>query len=480
MLSGSRPHPRPSLRPAAGAVLLLLALLPWPALAEDEPTACFTTRQNQGDSPIGDGLDQITVDGEDLWVAVQWGDDPSLPDAALVLATPSGTVTGAWPAPRSPGERTEQHLAGALGQTGVLGFQYVLRLEDAEGLRAQASLRAIVDCPQGELCRYRLVRGLKGGPITVSEAFWNALAEARDTGAPDLIGHVREHHPELAGEIPGFVWQMQISEEIPEKAPGTDCSCRWIDLQNLVPQGTVSLEAGDGSPPTHVFGWNHAGAHLLSGLQTTGGEVELELGDTRGRSSFGIQLLCTRAEGEAVPTRYPTSWPSLPVLALGERRLQSCPAPCMPVIEHRAELLGCAEAKALSRAGLPARASSKIVASVGLRPLAAVGGGAIAEVGVADGERLRSREAFEEEYSGKLEAMGAIAGAEAEAALLVDADEPGTLFSYGYASAAVKYLLWFEASAGCPEVPDYGGGGLDLINNDQHEGGVAIDRWEDP
>ncbi len=472
MFFDSRHHPRHLVLTSA-VVLLLVALLGGPARA-DHNQACFTTRPSDPDlGPIGDGLDRIGAIAEDLLVAVQWADDPNLPDAALTMTTPSGVTVGSWPVTRFPGEQTEHQLDGALAQVAALGFQYFLRLEDAGGIRVEAPIRAIVDCPKGEPCQYRLVRGLQAGPIVVSPDFWDALDEARGAGSSDLIGHVRDHHPELAGEIPGFVWQMEIAGT----TGGDGCACRWIDVQGSAPKTRRDLDQGNGNPPNHVFGSNYRGARHLVGAQTTDGVVEVQFSKTRGTSIYGIQLLCNLPSDESTPTRYATGWPSLPFLVLDEPQIESCPAPCTPVIEHRAELLGCAQAEAYDFGGPPAQAISKIITSIGLQPLTTAGGGTRAQADTTGGPSAVSRKTFADDYTMTLQATGAIAGAESEASLWLDAETDDTGYGYAYASAAVLYLLEFEAPVTCDGIP-YHQGGIDLIRPNPHEGGVAVVRWE--
>ncbi len=465
-----------SLRRLAGAALLLLVLLsPEPAAALQD--ACFTTLpRDPGTGLSGDGIRRLEADREDLLVTVSWSDDPAGGDATWILATPSGTVAGSWEAPRQVGEITEQRLAGALARVAVLGFQYVLRLEDGETALAETRFRAIADCPDRDLCRYRLLRGLTGGPITVSERLWDALAEAREDDSPDLIGTVRELHSELAAEIPGLLWQMQESEPM----PGSGCSCRWLDVQSLMPQSATSLDAGDGISQ-EVFGDNSQGAGMLVAAQTIQDPIEITGDETWGRSLLGIQLLCTRFSGQVAGTRYPTSWPSLPELVLEQRRLESCPAPCMPTIEHEAQVQGCVEARAAGRHGRWANAHSKLDAWIELGSISRVDGVAVAGVDVTDGETLRDAELFGEGSSASLEATGATAVAEAAASILIDADsQTQMLRSYAWGAASVRYKLWFGVLESCEGAIPRHSSEIDRLEDSLHEGGVAIDRWEDP
>ncbi len=468
MLPGSLPLIRLSLRTAAVLVLLVLHL------ASPTPVAgnCFITGlpERTGQPPAPLPL-RIGVDRDDLLVTVQWPDSPDSPNATFVLSTPGGLEAGAWPAETAPGEETEQRLPGALAGVATAGFQYLLELREPDRVLGRRNLRVTVNCGR-EPCEYGLVPGLEAGPIVVSEELWNALDEARADLSPDLLATARDQHPEVAGEIPGFAWQWLQAE--PE--PGSGCHCRWLVAEKTT-QG-LYIGPRSGQPPRHRFGKNLEGAAFLTGIQAKQGTIAVQRNETEGRSLIGLHLLCTRYHG-ANPASYPTVWPSLPQLKIWEPVVSSCPAPCTPVIKHLADVGGCAQAGATSRDDQRVQAWAEVDAKVTLNGRSRITGAAQLDVDVTRNELVRDIEYLFKHSTATLEAESAIARLSAGGYLSVTAQPPANgTWSYGFATASLEYFMYLHA----PEICGIAKGVAGLYEPLQgtQDGGVALERWEDP
>ena len=464
--------PRWRWRAVFTAGLLVACTLALPSTADG---GCVSSgpKREPGLPPVGDEMQRMAADREDLLVTVYWSDELLHPDATLVLSTPAGADLASWKVARLPGKETEERLPGALVPVATSGFQFVLRLEGPKGPLDESAFEVAVDCPAGGLCSYQLLPGLTGGPITVSEALWNALDEARGAGSPDLLATVRKQHPELAGEIPGFAWQMEVSEP---KA-GDDCHCRWLTVVSLTP--ATGIGPPRGGAPLHRFGTNDDGVAFRAGLQGVQGGGEVTRSETTGRSLLGIHLLCTRSAGGS-PVRYPTKWPSRPVLEVRERQLNVCPPPCVPTIRHRTELGGCAQGIAAGRYGLRATAYAEVDASVTVGAQSVSAGGAAVDLFASDGETFRDTELFSADASATLTATGATAVAESGALLRVGAGrQSNDEYSYAFAAAGITYTMRLWTEDVCEGIPEHSSL-LKLLRQSSQEGGVTMVRWEDP
>ncbi len=463
-------------RPCASLCLVLMVLstlfLPTPAAAN-----CLHIRPpygEQGDVDPGDGLVlRIAPDREDLWVTVQW----SLAArrlATFVLSTPTGEELMSWMVPRTPGEVSEHRLSKALSQITNLGFQYRLHLANPDGTTSGVSFRVAADCPPDGLCTYQLLPGLEGS-LTVSHALWSALDEARVAGSTDLLADVQAQHPELAPEVPGFGWQLQTAEPV----ANADCRCRWLTVEGLAPKKPLEIGNLNTTPPLQDYGENLEGAAFYGLLQGTAGTVTMSRPQLVGQTTFGLQLLCTRDLGESA-ARFPTSWPSLPELEIAQRQLETCPAPCTPMIEYTSTVWGCAQATATSRNGNDAEAAAEIDVSLALGSQSLIAWAALVEADVASGQTVRDLESLWKQSSAELYTEGAVATmvAGGEQSIAVEA-LGGARTSYALTSMSTKYKMKFVGSASCEGIPQ-DEASVGNLHDGTHEGGVAIEQWEDP
>ncbi len=451
------------------ALLLLIFVSVSPATAE----TCLEFEFPIFGGTTGDGLGLDGVEHEDLQVSIGWGDD-GLPDANLVLSTPAGVDLETWPVARDPGERTEHLLESALVHvaTANAGFQFRLRLEDAEGPRDEVRFRVGVTCPTGENCRYRLIEGLEGGPIAVSEEFWNAVAWAKASGSSDLIETVRTKFPDLTDEIPGFVWELTLGEQ----QGNADCTCRWVDAVGL---STPAIEIGDksGQQPLHVLVENPEGAFFAAGAQSIDGPTGASRFVTQGRSALGIWLLCTTTTG-GDDIQLPTDWPSRPVLWLEEPTLDPCGVECMPTIEHVGRIAGCAQSIAAGN-GLWAQSAAEVDGSLVLNSSQSlIAGAATVQVdapGTTVGDNI---DHFDQTSTMTLVAPGAVAEVAGSGKVSVQATDASNGHGYSYAGSAMDFHLRFTAQASCEGIGPHDADLGNLL--DGADGGVAIERWEDP
>ncbi len=465
---------RPFLHRTAGVVLSLLILqLWWPAPAPGQrsprPGTCFFS------GLPGEYLSEVSlrleIDSEDLLVTVPWPEEPGSADLTFVLSAPVAGEIGGWPAEQVPGEETEQRLAGALTQVAAAGFQYLLELRDAGEVVGRRPFRVAVNCA-GEPCEYQLLAGLEGGPIAVSEAFWEALAEARAGGSPDLLASVRDQHPELAAEVPGFAWQYQQVES----RPGTDCSCRWLVVQRLTP-GTV-IGPWAGPLPSHQAGISHPGAGFVAGVQTISGRADVERNQTEGSTVLGLQLLCTSDRG-GTPEQYPTLWSSLPMLEIRKPALSSCRAPCTPLIDHLAYVGGCAAGTATSREQQRAWSRAEMDAGASLNGQATIAGAALIDLDFSNNQSFNTQDSFLRDSAATVTGEQAVVELHAGALIKAEVTSPDNdNFSYAFAAASMEYALELEA----PEICGIPQGGALLVNAlpKDKDGGVAMERWELP
>ncbi len=463
---------------AAGPVLTLLALW-WPAPGAAD---CFTSRLNEPPGrPATAVAPQLGVDREDLVVTVRWSDGPPYPDPVFTLSAPGKAEVGWWPAEQIPGQETVQHLPGGLSQVATAGFQYLLELRDGETIIGWRAFRVAVSCA-GSPCEYRLVPDVEGGPIVVSQAFWSAMAEARAGGSSDLLATVRKDHPEIAGEIPGFAWQLQQAEpQDPGDRPGGrrgGCRCRWIGSQNLT--NPLSIGPRQGTRPEHEYGENLEGAAFCAGAQSSGGSaVNLPASNTSGTTFLQLELLCTLETGGG-PVPYPTSWPSRPVLTVPEPELEPCTAPCTPRIEHGTEVRGCAQGGVTSRKDREVSAAVEMSADVSLNGDLLIFGAAVIEIGVTRSEFIRDLDYLDESKTAIVRSEVASVQLHAQAALSSEALPPigGGAPSYSFTASSIEYTTWFEAPETCG-MPR----GWALIHaplRGPDDGGVAMERWERP
>ncbi len=466
MTSGSRHLDCPSLCRAAGAVLWLLLLqLSSPALGA---VSCFTSGLPDGYHSTLVPL-HLELDREDLLVTTQWPNEPRSADATFVLSAPGEGDVAFWPAEQAPGEDTEQRLAGALTGVAAAGFQYFLELRDPEGSLGRLTFRVAVSCAD-EPCEYHLVAGLESGPIAVSEAFWNAMTEARTGGATDLLASMRNEHPEVAAEIPGFAWQLQQAES----RPGGGCSCRWVAVHSLSDGAFIGSRGGE--RPSHEYGTNFDGAAFLAGAQATAGRAEVDRTRTEGSTGLGLQLLCTADRG-GNQAEYDTSWPSLPRLQVREPVISSCRAPCTPLIDHLALVTGCAEGYAVSRDNQRAWAWAEVDASGSLDGQPTIAGTALIDLDVSTSVAAGDRDSFFRDSMTTVRADGASAILHAGASLKVEALSPSSDdHSYAYSAASMEYALEFQAPATCGIKPGYASFVYALPRDD--DGGVTMERWE--
>ena len=449
--------------PAPGAADCLVSRLPAP---DGRPAAA-----------ISPGLD---VEREDLLVTLRWSETPSYTDPTFVLTAPAAGDLGSWPALVIPGEQTAQRLPGALSQVGGAGFQYLLELRDGDAVVGWRAFRVAVDCAGGP-CRYRLLPDLEGGPIAVSEAFWNVVDEARAGGSKDLLTTVRKNHPELAGEIPSFAWQLQ---QLEPPSPGdrsgrsgSGCSCRWVLAESLTAFSVIGPRQG--TRPEHEYGVNMEGAAFFAGTQSTGfPAAEVERPQTTGTTLLGLELLCTTAEGGST-ARYPTTWPSRPLLEVTEPVLIPCPAPCTPTIEHGAEVKGCAQGGVTSRQGLPVSARAEMDAGLSLNRQLMIDGVAVIDIQVTDDELIRDVEYLDKSSAAVLRSESAVVELDAGAFLKSTATQPDTgAPSYAFTAASMEYTVWLEAPEACGIPPAWAQVHSPLRGSD--DGGVAMERWEQP
>ena len=195
--------------------------------------------------------------------------------------------------------------------------------------------------------------------------------------------------------------------------------------------------------------------------------------------AFGVQLLCTRATGQGEIERYATSWASLPTLEVEQQVLGDCPAPCTPVIQLTADAHGCVQGTANGRWDQPAKAIAELAADLGLGDLSLIEGDARIRV-ATDGESARDQENFDKVSVVEQSAYGAIATVEASG--LIDADAAwlqAPQASYAFAAATFGYQLIFDVPASCQGVPAHNAQ-LTSLEKPWQEGGVAMERWEDP
>ncbi len=464
---------RHSQRPAAGVVLSLLALqLGWPAPAPGQGSprrgTCFFSRL-PGEYLSAVSL-RLAIDREDLLVTVRWPEEPGSADLTFVLSAPEVGEIGGWPAEQTPGEEAEQRLAGALSQVAAAGFQYLLELRDAGEVLGWLPFRVAVNCAE-EPCEYQLLAGLEGGPIAVSEGFWEALAEARAVGSTDLLASVRDQHPELAAEVPGFAWQYQQIES----RPGADCSCRWLVVQRLTP-GTV-IGPWAGPLPSHEAGISHPGAGFVAGVQTISVRADVERNQTRGSTVLGLQLLCTSDRGGTVE-QYPTLWSSLPVLEIRKPALTSCHAPCTPHIDHLAYVRGCATGLAASIDQQRAWSRAEMDAGASLNGQPTIAGAALIDLDFSNNQSFSTQDSFLRDSAATVTGEQAVieldAGALIKAEVSSDSDNSG----YAFAAASMEYALELEAAEICG-IPQGGALLVNALSKDK-DGGVAMERWERP
>ncbi len=480
MFTACRSFTRHSFRSTVAALMLVLLLSgPTPAVGKErgnaspgnEPvTSCFVSRLPVPDGRVaGVVAPRLTVDREDLLVTVRWPAEPSR-DPTYLLSTSAGAVAS-WPAQQTPGEETVQRLSGALAHVATAGFQYFLELRGADGLLGWQTFRLTVSCGSGP-CVYRLLPGFEGGPLTMSRKLWDAVAEARAGGAGDLLASVRQTHPELAAEIPGFAWQWQ-------QAAGRDdgCSCQWVSTESFSPMALLGPPSDQ--PPTHESGINMEGAGFFAGVQSIDGAIDLSLTGAASTTAIGLELLCTLDLG-GQQARYPTSWPSMPELEVVEPILEPCPAPCTPVIEHRTEVRGCVQGGATSRLNMPGWSKAEIDVGVALDGNSTLAAAAAIKVDISDNELVRKIELIDKVSTATLNAESV--SVEIGAGTLLEAEgtlEPDTgTYSYAFAAAALEYRTLLLAPPIC-DLPE-GRAYADHPLRGFDDGGVTMERWENP
>ncbi|MEM7583602.1 MAG: hypothetical protein AAF560_09505 [Acidobacteriota bacterium] len=426
-----------------------------------------------GETDPGDGiLLRLIPDREDLVVNAQWSAELHR-EATFILSTPSGVELMSWTVERAPGKVTEHRLPDALSHVSSSGFQFRLRLAALDGETPEVAFRVAADCPTEDLCTYRLLPGLEGG-LTVSQELWSAIDEARGSGSEDLLAEVQAQHPDLASELPGFSWQLQESEP----TPVGECRCRWLTVEGLTPKKPQGFGQQSANPPLQDYGSNLAGGAFYAMLQGTEGAISTSQNQLHGQTTLGLQLLCTRNEG-STQARFPTAWPSLPELEVEMRRLATCPAPCTPTLEHETIVWGCAQATAAGRGGNRAAANAGIDVALQLGTQSLMARAAQVNLQAKSGQVLRDIESNWEATSATLSAEGASATLVTGGSQAIDVEALGGRTSYAFTSVSAKYHMKFLASASCAEVPD-GAVLLNSLFDGTHEGGVAVEQWEDP
>ncbi len=461
----------PGARLCLALIALLFLLLPTPASAN-----CMhlgVTPGELGDVDPGDGILRLASDREDLLVTAQWSSE-TLRQATFILSTQAGQEVMSWTVPRTPGATSEHRLTAALSVVANLGFQYQLSLASTDGTAPELTFRVAADCPPDGVCTYRLLPGLEGG-VTLSHALWTALDEARATDSSDLLADVRAQHPELAAEIPGFNWQLQTTEP----TPIADCRCRWLTIENLAPKKASIIGQQVMSPPLQDYGSNLEGAAFYGMLQGTEGAIAMTRNQLIGQSTLGLQLLCSRDQGESL-ARFPTSWPSLPELEVAQRQLQVCPAPCTPKIEYKSDVWSCAQAIAASRDGNRVQATAEVDAMLSFGSQALVAKAVTVNVDVAAGEVVRDTDFIAEVSSLTVEAEGAQATLLTGGSQTIDVEAiGGNRTSYALTSVSSKYRIRFDGSGSCEGIP-LGHTEVNTLHDGTQEGGVTVEEWEDP
>ena len=463
-------------------LLLLAALSPVATRSQ----ACFQAGYvDFGLGPIGDDeIYGLWVEGDDIVVELRWSTQAASAAVVMVLSNLAGDTVGSWKMVRNPGFEEKQRLTSALSQVAEQGFQYRLRLEDADGASYDQALRVTVDCPAKELCRYGLRVGLESSAIAVSEALGVALAEAAAADSTDLLADVRAEHPKLAREIPGLAWQMEQARSSSQ----TGCACEWVTIEDEVSTPPTDTGSYRRHPQfdVHYSIQNLPGPGLRVGAQTHDGRIEIPRADTWGRATLGLRLLCTRIASETTTT-YGTEWGS-GELEVTEREVAFCPLPCTPMIEHEMVLDGCASGRAKGRDDLTASALASLETTLWLEQDDQDGDVLLADAAVVDlaaapGQSLSDREGISKLMRNAIRSPAVMTWLETSGSLDLQAHSTaGTLNrSYAFGSLAVEYQMHLTvdpAAQSCALPPaavhstyrdDTGTGG-----------GVVIEIWEKP
>ncbi len=462
---------------------LWLAVLS-PTVARSQ--ACFHTGfVDFGLGPTGgDEIYRLSAAGDDIVVDLRWSTAGS-PDAALILSTPTGEVVDSWERVRHPGVEEKHTLFGALSRVAEKGFQYRLRLEDSDGVHADLALRVTVDCPAKELCRYGLRVGLDSSVVTVSRALGLALARAHDADSTDFLADVRAEHPELANEIPGLAWQMEQSRSSAQ----VGCQCEWVSLESEVSTPPVDTGSYHRHPSFNVHHsiQNPAGAGFRAGAQTRDGAIDIASGDTWGKATLGLQLLCTSIEDETEVT-YGTEWQPGEI-EITERQIAACPLPCTPKIEHQAIVNGCASGLAAGRHGMTAMATATIDTTMWLDRGAQAADilltdAATVDLKAASGQTLRDQEGIFKWSRSLVSAAAVTAWLETSGSLDLMAYEASgsSAHTYAFGSLSLEYQMHLIADEDTQLCDDIPGAAVHSAYEDSTgtNGGVVIERWENP
>ncbi len=229
--------------------------------------------------------------------------------------------------------------------------------------------------------------------------------------------------------------------------------------------------------PRHKFGANAPGPTFFAGVQSISAGISVPRSDTDGYAVIGLQLLCTMYYGET-PAWYGTSWPSLPVLEVPDPTLSSCSAPCTPSIEHTTRFNGCAQGVAASRNGQNASAFAEMDASLVLNGQPQIAGALSIDVAVDNDEVVRDVARLRDDSSAALWGEAALAVVEAGGTIKAQTDlYNGSPRSYAFAAATFEYHTKLYA----PEMCGIDEGLADsTVRIRLNDGGVAMERWDDP
>lgn len=484
---------RPMARRFANPLLLAAMLMLGPASVSASAWSCFQTGfVDPGVDLSGDEIQGMRVQGEDLLVDVRWS-NASRPDGAFLLIDEAGETVGMWDAPRTANLEETRTLIGALSHVATKGFQYTLSLVEGDQVLLERELRVGVLCPDGEACRYVVRGGLHGTALTVSAAFGQALVEAREAGAEDVLEHVRVGHPELESEIPGLAWQMQRT-----RGGGTGvaspCVCEWLTLQqgeSTPPSSPGQYSGNSGMNPTHRSILKPNGAGFLAAAQTVDGNIEVLANETWGKTTLGLELLCTKIVDKTART-FPTEWSPLSELEVDEPTLEICPMPCTPKIEHQVQVNGCTGGAAVGRFDQSASVVGSIEATLQLSTSGSPGTNTVSlfvdaaalDLQADNGRKARGAERINKLATDVLLAPGALSMIEAQGSLDVTASKLTTFeHTYAFGALMLEYIQKLSvdaASQACEGIPGALAFHLYLLDNGNNGGGVVIERWENP
>lgn len=364
----------------------------------------------------------------------------------------------------------EPELAVTLNQALTMvperGFQFSLRLSsaDAPSPIADTPVRIRLRCEGDGPCVFGADLGVRAEGLVISPQLLEALREARHSGVDDVLGHVAERYPELAGHLPEL--ELQLAGE--GKSFENPCVCRWTQSYGLLQ--TAAQGGLNGSRPVHsVSNWH--GPRGFAGGQVTDGAVDLRM---NGSVSAEMELVCVKRAGES-PTE--VSVLDRPVLELNRPVWTSCDAPCRPQFTHSATSDICLEGQAFGFG------TAQAIATGNLTGLYSVDGQLLFQH--AKGLHLATfdpngQTALKQAGEGRTTTVSGTyssAGLRAFGDLSLEASRVANgRGSYAFGAGRHDYGLEILGKASCASGPD----GRISLQNGNHGGGTVLTKWGDP